>query len=71
MTKSKQEVGRAWQETRDTRKKIWREEHPRIQRKIQHLVRRSTNCAQHKNCRDLDKIWDEKVSRDMRIPQGH
>ena len=62
-TKSKSEVGRAWQCVRDTRKRVWRDEHPRIQRKIQHLAKRSENYAHHRVCRELDQLWEERHNR--------
>ena len=47
-TKGKVEIGRSWQDTRDIRKQVWVEEHPRTQRKINHLMRRAKECGIHK-----------------------
>ena len=63
LTGNKAVVGQAWQDTRDIRRHIWAVEHPRIQRKISHLVTRSKNCGNHKICRGLDKVWEQRQDR--------
>ena len=55
-TRNKVGVRLAWEEIRETRRETWRLESARLQRKVEHLDKKSKECRRHKVCRELDKM---------------
>ena len=63
MTATKEEVKQAWTEVLETRKKIWDQENPVHQRKIEFLHAKAKDCSKHARCKDLNKLVVERIAR--------
>ena len=59
-TQARPKMGLAWQEVKDIKKRVWRQEHARVQRKVQHLTKKATNCASHKSCREMEALQAQR-----------
>ena len=53
----------AWEEIRCTRRETWDVESRRLQRKLEHLSRRSEECRRHRTCRELEEWWGDRCKR--------
>ena len=62
-TKSNPEAMKAWEEVKEIRKEIWAEESPRINRKINHLMRKANQCMKHKTWQGAESYLGQGRSR--------
>ena len=56
VTSTREEMKVAWDQVQKTTREVWNEEHPIHQRKVQHLIAKSRDCARHGRCSELDKM---------------
>ena len=60
-TCTKDKARESWDLVKSVKSEVWKSENSRLQRKVEHLTTKSSQCSRHNKCRDLDKIWKEKM----------
>ena len=65
-----EEMKMCWDQVIEVKRTCWREQHAANQRKVEHLIKKSTNCGKHKRCSELSNLVGSRAKSWFRNADG-